>query len=171
MIFIINEEPGKMGGLTIGFRAVEGMEPIKLPDSVGVMDLRIRTNWGTETDPNDEPIATHNDRINDPRELRDTTTFSIIFSSSGRLIMEDVRVRNKDGATSNTSHDDIFNTQTNVENNSNRGMFYQDDYAGLGLGQEMGRNSFIIYDTNILKKTKTANRWNDYLEHFADSLH
>src|SRR4030042_3157712 len=41
MIFIVHEEPSKMSNLTIGFRAVEGIKPIKLPDSVGVMDLKV----------------------------------------------------------------------------------------------------------------------------------
>ena len=40
MILIMYEEPARMGDLTIGFRAVRGVKPIKLPDTVIVMDLR-----------------------------------------------------------------------------------------------------------------------------------
>ncbi len=165
MVFIVNEEPSQMTNLTVGFRAVEGMAPIKLPESAGVMDLRIRANLGDEADPNDDPIAPNDTRIDDPRKLRDTTSFSVVFSPSGKLITHEVRTRNKDGKPNgnNSSYDDIFNTQTNVEKNNNRGTFYQDDYANLGLGSEMSRNSFIIYDTNILKNTDKNYRWRDYL--------
>ena len=39
MIFIVHDEPKNMGGLANGFRAVEGLEPMKLPDTMGVIDL------------------------------------------------------------------------------------------------------------------------------------
>jgi prepilin-type N-terminal cleavage/methylation domain-containing protein len=158
MIFIIHDVNATQ--LAPGFRAVEGMEPIKLPESVGVMDLRIRN--GAVNDSADTAVDNFN--ISNADGLRNATTFSIVFSSSGKLIMEDARVRNRDGKgnINNSSNDDIFNTQINVENN-NRGMFYQDDYTALGLGQERSRNSFIIYDANILKRTAFNNRWNGYL--------
>jgi len=161
MIFIVNEESRNMGGLANGFRAIEGMAPIKLPESVGVMDLRIRN--GAVNDSTD--TAVDNLNISNADGLRNATTFSIVFSPTGKLVIHDVRTRNKDGNANgnNSSDDDIFNTQTNVENNNDRGMFYQDDYTGLGLGQERSRNSFIIFDANILKRTDTNYRWRDYL--------
>ncbi len=155
MIFIINDMNAT--GLAPGFRAVEGMEPIKLPESVGVSDLKIRN--GAVSSSSDTQIT--NVLIQNADGLRNATTFSIAFSPSGKLVIHDVRVRNRDGKTTNESHDDIFNTQNNVENS--QGMFYQDEYTNLGLGQELSRNSFIIYDTNILKKTDKNSRWNDYL--------
>ena len=39
MIFITHEEPKLIGGLANGFRAMPGLDPIKLPDTMGVMDL------------------------------------------------------------------------------------------------------------------------------------
>ena len=74
MIFIIHDsDPEPDGtGLAYGFRAVEGLQPIKLPDSVGVMDMRLRTN----PDPkyaDDVPID-KDTQIDQPSELRDTTT-------------------------------------------------------------------------------------------------
>lgn len=170
MIFIVNEEPSKMGGLTIGFRAVEGMEPVKLPDSVGVMDLRIRQYWadGDEDKTEDEPVDSDS-KINEDKELRDTTSFSIIFSPSGKLVIHEVRTRNKDGkyrpTSPNDSQDDIFNSPTNIVSDPGMfGMFAQDDWANLGLGQERGRNSFIIYDTSVLRKIDKNNRWDGYLK-------
>jgi len=150
MIFIIHDPAPQPNGtdLANGFRAIEGFKPIKLPDSVGVMDLRLRTK-SDPADSGDIPID-DNAKIDGPSEVRDTTTFSIIFSPSGKLVVHDVRVRNRNGypdTSSNTSvsSDDVFNKKAQV--NAGTGMFYQDDYSDLGLGQEYSRNSFIIYDT------------------------
>ncbi|MHC4433384.1 MAG: pilus assembly FimT family protein, partial [Planctomycetota bacterium] len=35
-------------GLSSGFRAVEGIKPIRLPKNARLMDLRVRTNHGTD---------------------------------------------------------------------------------------------------------------------------
>jgi len=147
-------------GLSPGFRAVEGLKPIKLPDSVGVMDLRYRTN----PDPiysGDAPID-DDTKVDEPRELRDTTTFSIVFSPSGKLIMRNVRVRNKHGhpdTAANTfiSNDNVFNKKVQVDTGIS--MFYQDDYAELGLGAESGRNRFVIYDKIRFDKLNATERF------------
>jgi hypothetical protein len=110
-----------------------------------------------------------------PNVINDTTTFSIIFSPSGKLVIHDVRVRNRDGILdsaaniNNQSNDDVFNKKNLVDNNL--AMFYQDDYfdasswvgLNLGLGLEPSRNSFIIYDTKILRQTDQNLRWTNYL--------
>ncbi len=163
MIFIVHEEPSKMGNLTIGFRAVEGIEPIKLPDSVGVMDLKLGS-----TDP--EQIVNDNSGINEDWEVADTTTFSIIFSPSGKLVIHDVRVRNRDGRTETTetatvSKDDIFNTLTKITHPTEPyGTFLQDDYSSDGFDEEPSRKSFIIYDKTIFEKLNPDSRYSDYLE-------
>ncbi len=169
MVFIINEEPRKMGGLANGFRAVEGIEPVKLPDNIGVTDLRYRLNLV-------DPAIALSDRIDvdseidDDHELRDTTSFSIIFSPSGKLVIHDVRVRNRHGKfqpdnnnATKTSLDDVFNSPENMDN-YNIGMFVQDDYANLGLGEEPSRNMFIIYDRELFKQAYDAGKaYSDYL--------
>jgi hypothetical protein len=145
MILIVHDV--SKTGLASGFRAVEGLEPIKLPDSLGVMDLKRRTNPNpmySGYDPIDTDVE-----ISDLNILRDTTAFSIIFSPSGKLVIHDVRVRNRDGdyqpLNLADSMDDIFNSPENITN-FNTGMFVQDDYASMGLGQEVSRRSFVIYD-------------------------
>jgi type II secretory pathway pseudopilin PulG len=167
IIFII-QDPNIMA---FGFKAVEGIQPIKLPDSIGVMDLVY--------DPNDL-ITPGDGQVNSDSEiananvLTDTTTFSIIFSPSGKLVIHKVRTRNRDGftATSNTqySDDDIFNRISQIE--AGFGMFLQDDYykdysgspvINLGLGPEFSRNSLVIYETKTLKQTNPNRRWTDYL--------
>jgi type II secretory pathway pseudopilin PulG len=151
MIFIIHDsDPEPNGtGLANGFRVVEGLRPIKLPDSVGAMDMRLRTN----PDPkyaDDVPID-KDTQIDQPSELRDTTTFSIVFSPSGKLVTHEVRIRNKNGRVNDSSNDDVFNTALNVETNK-IAMFHQDDYPAMGLGQEYSRLSFIIYDAKKFKQ-------------------
>ena len=151
MIFIVHDPASEPNGtgLANGFRAVEGLKPIKLPDSVGVMDLRLRTN----PDPkyaDDVPID-KDTQIDQPSELRDTTTFSIVFSPSGKLVTHEVRIRNKNGRVNDSSNDDVFNTAFNVETKK-IAMFHQDDYPAMGLGQEYSRLSFIIYDAKKFKQ-------------------
>ncbi len=149
------------------FRAVEGLQPIKLPGDIGVMDLNVRTDhrpnrWGAENttyrvlnvvdldDANPANIGFDGRNI----YITDTTSFSIVFAPSGKLVIHEVRVRNREGDyqpdnqlgnQDKFSMDDIFNSPPNMAN-FNLGMFYQDDYAELGLGAEFGRSSFVIYD-------------------------
>ena len=154
MIFIVHDPASEPDGtgLANGFRALEGLKPVKLPDSVGVMDLtivqrRIVANQIQFT----EFLVDTDAEIDVPEELRDTTTFSVIFSPSGKLVIHEVRVRNRNGridTSSPQSTDDIFNTEKQITNpTAPCGMFYQDDYLTMGLGPEYSRNSFIIYDT------------------------
>lgn len=160
MVFIVNDPD--VTGLAWGFRAIEGIQPIKLPDSIGVMDLIVRTNHGTSfaaaESTSDRLIAAGDLDDTNPVNLdpsgrniyvTDTTAFSIIFSPTGKMVLHDVRTRNRDGnyrpVNLNNSMDDVFNSPVNIETN-NTGMFVQDDYAHLGLGAESSRNRFVIYD-------------------------
>ncbi len=148
MIFIIQDTeigPGEPGSL--GCRAVEGIEPIKLPDTVGVMDLMLRE---------DEEIDSDNE-IDSGYKLIDTTMFTILFSPSGKLVIHNLWVRNRDGEPGDNSEDDIFNTATNVENGTAK--FLQDSDV------IPSRNKFVIYDRSIFEKLDENKRWSDYLEH------
>ena len=169
MIFIVQDT-------AIGayfFRAVDGLQPIKLPESIGVMDLKY------------DPVLAIDGVIDSDVEalnkyvVRDTTTFSIIFSPSGKLVIHEVQVRNRDGyvdgsVPSTLSSDDIFNKIASVVNGI--GMFFQDDYDGslangygtLGLGPESSRNRFIIYETEKFRQAYDVRRaWTDYLSRAA----
>ncbi|MFH1372166.1 MAG: prepilin-type N-terminal cleavage/methylation domain-containing protein [Planctomycetota bacterium] len=167
IIFII-QDPTLTGTYGFGFRAVEGIQPIKLPDSIGVMDLLIvfDRNQQNPINPNVQTAIANNADIDEDRELFDTTTFSIIFSPAGKLVIHGVCAWNRDGASgasSNSSNDDIFNTVLNVETNQ-IAMFYQDDWADpSAFGPEPSRNNFIIYETKILKQTNQNLRWTNYL--------
>jgi len=166
MVFIVKEEP-KTINLANGFRALEGHEPIKLPDTMGVMDLsRVKDNVD----------------LDEPAELSDATTFSIVFSPSDKLVVHDVRVRNKDGeyrpdntaGSTKTSMDEVFNSVPNVITYK-RGMFLQDDYSRrmdsnqadnleYSLGPESSRMSFVIYDCQAFRRVyERKAAWTDYL--------
>ncbi len=168
MIFIVHDSDDKPNGtdLANGFRAVEGLKPIKLPDSVGVMDLMYRQ----DLIPSGDGIISDEDgngdvEISNLNIFRDTTTFSIIFSPSGKFVIHDVRVRNRNGypdTSADISNDDIFNKKAQVYDKV--GMFYQDDYQELGLYQESSRSSFIIYDRQKFKQAyEKGEAWSVYL--------
>lgn len=182
MIFII-QDPDMMA---YGFRAIPAIKPIKLPDSISLIDLTVVTNRNstnpansTEVRLDDTGLSAQQKEalIDEEREFRDTTTFSIIFSTSGKLVIHGVRVRNKDGypdSASNTliSNDDIFNKKAQVD--AGIGKFYQDDYFGagqspdLGLGPEQSRSSFIICEKKKLMQAYKEQRvWSDYLVKLA----
>ena len=154
MIFIVHDFDGTKRAY--GFRAVEGIEPIKLPDNIGVMDLRV---YGNE--------ITGNIDIDIDKQLIDTTAFSIVFSPSGKLVIHPVRTRNRDGESTPISMDEIFNTITNVTDPVNPvGMFIQDDgYLEFPtLDQEQSRNMFIIYDRELFKQAYDAHEaYSNYL--------
>jgi len=52
------------------------------------------------------------------------------------------------------------------------GMFIQDDYAYLGLGQEWSRKKFVIYDRDEFKnilESGTSWRYAEYLDSLRES--
>jgi hypothetical protein len=161
-----------------GFHAVDGIQPIKLPDSIGVMDMTLvqRSYIVGKGYIITEFSINSNGQINNNINLIDTTSFSIIFSPSGKLVLHRVRVRNRDGYTatapSSYSDDDVFNRISQIE--AGYGMFLQDDYFAAfqgtpqvpecGLGPEMSRNSFVIYDTRKFKQEyKKGTPYSGYL--------
>ena len=151
IIFIVYDYEGT--GLENGFRAVDGRKPIALPQDMGVMAV---------DQTNDLYLAT-------PKGWNDATTFSVVFHKTGKLVLHEVQVRNKEGRTNDTGKDSVFNTQNNV--NSKNAMFIQDDYPNslipanpdLGLKKENSVNSLRIYDKKDLAAVNAANRWTGYL--------
>ena len=177
MIHIIHD-PEKTG-LSSGFRAVEGLKPMKLPEHTRATNLIVRTDYNNNSVSAQDPnfiTASHFDDTNQQnlgpdgknKYITDISTFSIIFSPAGKLITHEVRIRNEDGifqpdnsVATKLSEDDIFNSPENIEN-LGIGMFVQDDYAERGLGAELSRNRIIIYDKIQFDKLDAQGRF-DYL--------
>jgi prepilin-type N-terminal cleavage/methylation domain-containing protein len=146
MVFIVHDPDPAPDGTeyTNGFRAVEGLDPIKLPESVGVME-----------------VIQSNGDVDQWQKLVNRTTFSVVFSPSGKLVIHLVRAWNKNGSRTSSSPDDIFNTKTKVDNGM--ALLYQDDYPADGLDQEQSCNSFIVYDRNLFDKVDVTKRYSDCL--------
>lgn len=179
IIFIVHDYDKT--GLNPGFRAIEGIKPIKLPETSRIMDLRVRTNHGTTprdaADPLDEPLAAGYLDDTNPLNLgadgknvyiTDTSSFSIVFSPAGKLVGRTVRLRNRDGiyrpdnsVPAQLSMDDVLNSPQNIAN-FGLGKFVQDDYAELGLGAEPSRNRFVVCDMTQFDKLNAMERF-DYL--------
>jgi hypothetical protein len=123
MIFVIHDFP--QTNLANGFRAIEGIKPMKLPDSVGVTDLML----GSAGDAS----ITSDLAIDEDWEVVDASTFTIVFSPAGKLVLHEVRAA-KTGAG-----DDMFNIETSAA--SGAAMFVED------AADEMSRTHFVIYDS------------------------
>jgi hypothetical protein len=123
--------------------------------------------------------VTSDTAIDELSELSDATTFSIIFAPSGKVVVHEVRVRNRDGVyqpkndagSTQISNDDVFNSVDNICKYK-RGMFVQDDYSKrntgtdgmeLGLGKEDSRTSFVIYELSPLRAAYGSRAWTMYL--------
>jgi prepilin-type N-terminal cleavage/methylation domain-containing protein len=157
MIFILYDpDPAPNGtGLAQGFKAFPNRKPMKLPQDVAVLDGTLNIQ-----NPN---IA--NTQLDTDTELLDRQTFSIVFSEQGRMIQFQVRIRNRDGATDNSSRDPVFNTRTNVD--SGIGMFYEDNQdvtAVDGLKQESSIHSFYIYHKKRMNETAANQRFTGYIQ-------
>ena len=159
MVFIVHDDMAT--GLANGFRTVIGQKPMKLPGEGRVMDLKLRQDTTAPEIPTAVDIV-DDTGIDSDIELYDTTTFCVIFSPAGKLVTHEVRIRNRHGRIDDSSTDEIFNTDINV-NDNNIALLYQDDYADNGLGQEFSRKSFFIYDSKLLNDVDPLKRWSDYL--------
>jgi hypothetical protein len=162
MIFIIQDRT-LTGTYGYGFKAVEGMQPIKLPDNTTVMDMFLVAshNQNNPINPSSQLSIGPANQIASEKDLLDTTSFSIIFSPQGNLVIHGVRMRQAAPA------DDVFNINTSVDGGT--GMFYQDDYfdgtsPDLGLGPEPSRRTFVICEQNKFKKAyDSGTAWTGYL--------
>lgn len=115
-----------------GFRVVEGIKPVKLPEAVGVMEFV--NDVGEIVEPND---------------IIETTTFSVVFSPTGRLVLRNVQVlrRNAD--------DTVFNDPLALVS-----PMFVDDYDNMFPYQrEQSLNRFIVYDRNLFGRLDAAQRF------------
>jgi hypothetical protein len=179
LVFIVHDPDRAPNGTEYanGFRAVEGIEPIKLPETFGVTDLTYVERSGSgsvsisET-PFDADIDNPTELRLFPERLRDATTFSVVFSPSGKLVVHEVRVWNRHGrraSDTTLSTDEVFNAPDQVINPNVQAMFYQDDFPSeTGLGPEFSRTSFVIFDRARLRSAyQQGAPWTNYLQALA----
>lgn len=191
MVFIIHD-PGsppdpndsdyldRMGtGYANGFRAIGQLKPVKLPDAFGVMDLTVveRALSGNNQVSISESAAGPGIEIQADLpafalRLRDLTTFSLVFSPSGKLTVHEVRVWNRHGSRAGAttpSIDPVFNAATQVVDPGVAAMFYQDDFPPeTGLGPELSRTNFVVFDRAKLRDAyQRGLPWTDCLQYLA----
>jgi len=175
MVFVVHDatpEPNGTG-FANGFRAVEGLKPVKLPQEFCLVDPtlvnRSRNSQNRITVQGEYEIDA-DDQVDSLAELTDVMTFSLVFSPSGKLVvLNGVRVWNRQGRTRSSaaqSPDAVFNSQTQVMEKPVLAMLYQDDYPELGLGPESSRKSFVVCERSALRGAYEQRQvWTDCLQY------
>lgn len=146
MIFIVHDIVPNQS--VSRFRAVEGLEPIRLPDSVGVMDVS-------------EVAAEEDVAVGGPFE--NATTFSILFSPTGKLVRH---ISNVQRANDN---DVLFNGFRAVRDGD--AMFFEDGFLPPPYqpNGEMSRASFVIYDNRrFVQAHRRGQAYSEYLGRLID---
>jgi hypothetical protein len=139
MVYIVNDpnlvdaRSANRYKVAYGFRVIEGVKPIKLPKSAGAMELVEVPN-----------------QIGDPNGIIEKTTFSIVFSPTGKLVIHKVATLRRNAL------DRVFN------DSSINPMFIDDYNDRLPFWQELSQNRLIIYDRDQFYKLNPQNRF-DYL--------
>jgi len=122
MIFVMSDFQNT--NLASGYRAVDGMKPMKLPESIGVMEL-----------------VADDSEIEDFDMLNDRTTFSVVFSSSGAMLRHDVRV------VGLNANDTVFNDIM-----LNPDAMFRQDTTTPPFKEELSCRSFRIYDRTEFRR-------------------
>ena len=171
MIPIVSANVNDMNGTKDCYVAAEGKRSIKVPNSLIVMEVYC---YDDPSDSNKD-IELNDDTLNSESGLRNATTFTILFSPSGKPTVRFAQVRNKDGdpdpKNAEESSDRIFNSKINVE--SGVGRFYQDYTKGAtneidGLWKEPTRTSFFILDRKEFEKVDSSKRCSDFISKIKD---
>ena len=99
-------------------------------------------------------------------ELGGGVEIILIRHGAGKVVMRNVRVRNRDGiyqpavaAPATPAATYVFNSVQNAAN-AGAGVFVQDDYPEMGLGAEPSRNRFVICDRTQFDEQNAQGRFN-----------
>jgi prepilin-type N-terminal cleavage/methylation domain-containing protein len=163
MIFIIYDNDNKATNWDCGYVAVEGYKPMKLPSNIQVIDKMFRSNRGEQRcnfSYTENGLASASE-LNNITNFWDTSTFTVIFSPTGKIAINDIKCR---GRISLNGKDQVFNTKINIEAANSYGMFLEDyQNEDLGMGLEKSRKTFYILDKDKFNKMTASQRW-DYLQ-------
>ncbi len=139
-----------------GFKALKGVRPIRLPENALVTDMMV----GDKNIPEDFLIS-DDINIDESYEVLDATTFTIVFSPAGKLVIREAAVL-REG-----SSDEIFNEPAGgVE------FMFEDDYYGSAgstpYQQEVSRNSFVVFEKDRFNQAlATGQAYTGYLQRQA----
>ncbi len=171
MIPVILANVNDMNGAKDCYVAAEGKRSIKVPNSLIIMEV-YRYDYSLTPDAD---IDIDDDTLNSVSGIRNATTFTILFSPSGKPVVRFAQVRNKDGKAdpqnAKDSSDRVFNSKINVE--SGIGRFFQDYTKGDaneidGLWKEPTRTSFFIFDRKEFEKVDSSKRYSDFISKIKD---
>lgn len=148
---IIEHDPSATN-LANGFLAAPGVKPMPLPSGIGLVAM----------------VPNSDSDLNSEDEVEDHHTFSVVFGTQGNVVVHEVRIRNRDGETDNSSKDGIFNTKNNVDADPPFGMFYQDENAPP-YEEEFSTLGLYIVDLARFD-TYTNNKYSEYLNNQVDMM-
>ena len=142
MTLVINDRDRT--GLATGFRAVQGHKPVRLPEFFGVTDL-VRGGSLVQSDAD--------------VEMLDITSFTIVFSPAGKLVIREVRV------SGTLASDRVFNSVSQIETlGLKEPVFVQDSDSSASRHGEYSRDRFYVYDRRLLKQAADNDHpWEEYL--------
>ncbi len=154
------------------YRAAPNAKPVALPEGIGVIDYSMIT----QNPSNQTQINTNNynlsDNDTDQYGLLGSTTFSIIFSPTGQLVVKNLYVTWWD------ADDQVFNNEYNVNLVSSPGdlppplLYYDNNYANwINITDsvpwcvyEPSAKGLYIFEVNkMLQEVSADTRWTDYI--------
>ena len=172
MILVKHDPQPRRQGYANEYHALVGHKPVRVPSQYYLADLKY-TVRSMESDGAGVYFATDAD-VNEA----DMTSFTVLFSATGQMVVGHVRVRNADGkpqADAHQSNDRVFNTKTRIDNPAPPDypeipgpVFLLDDDTP-GRHAENSRDRFFILGRDRLEQATKADRpWQDYLRGVSD---
>ena len=152
---------GPIDSLPDCYIAVSNAKPLALPNGMGVIALDT-----INPDPSFE--ADNNNNLDDDEVYNDggilkASTFSIIFSPTGQLVVKDVKVYNRD------QYDNIFGSEANSANKDV--LFSYDNHwspsgsvgAAPWCESENSTTGLYIFETSRMAEVNPAARYSEYV--------
>lgn len=149
------------------FRAAPNAKPTALPEGIGAIDYSMLVQYPV----NQTQINNNNNNLSDndtnPYGLLGSTTFSILFSPTGQLVVKNIYI------TRWNEDDQVFNNQVLVESIPEKGklpppLLYYDNYWKLKdsapwCWYEPSAKGLYIFEVNKMLDVNAGSRWSDYI--------
>jgi len=155
------------------YRAAPNAKPTALPEGVGVIDYSMLVQYPVNQSQIDDNNYNLSDNNTNPNGLLGSTTFSILFSPTGQLVVKNLHIYRWD------EYDQVFNNQVLVESIPIKGqlpppLLYYDNNnpswgtkitnSALWCWYETSAKGFYIFEVNkMLQDVNPGTRWSDYI--------